>query len=49
MVMAWDFWQQASTSHQLAPVEASAHVLGNPPESTPVVATLWQQLTATVV
>jgi len=43
MVMAWDFWQQASTTHQLVHVHASAHVLGNPLESTPVVATLWQR------
>jgi hypothetical protein len=43
MVMAWDFWQQASTSHQLAQVQASARVLGKPRESTPVLATLWQR------
>src|SRR5260370_20788954 len=39
----WDFWQQASTSHQLAHVQTSAHVLGKPLESAPVVATLRQR------
>ena len=39
MVMAWDFWQQASTTHPLATINPSASIVRRLPESASVVAT----------